>query len=138
MIVDQSEIDALLREADHLSAEAERLEGSPSPRLGGQPAAGPARAPLDTKKLPPEVRRLLRLKVPLIVQLAERRMPVAAIRRLSLGTIIEFDRSAERPLDVLINNQPVGVGEAVKVNEKFGLRVQGMNSIGSRVRALGS
>ncbi|HQL54989.1 MAG TPA: FliM/FliN family flagellar motor C-terminal domain-containing protein, partial [Phycisphaerae bacterium] len=97
MIIDQSEIDSLLEEASGLAAEAaDTTTMAPAP-----PAPPPAPAPC-TFKMPtdPNVRRLLRLRVPVIVQLASRPMPISNVRDLSVGAIIEFEKSVEDPLDL--------------------------------------
>lgn len=67
--------------------------------------------------------RVRGLKVPIIVQLAGRRIPVATILQWGRGTIVEFGKSVETDIDLLVGNRPVARGEAVKVGEKFGLRV---------------
>lgn len=84
-----------------------------------------------------ETRRLLRLRVPVITQLAAHKMAVGAIRKLSVGTIIEFDKPIDRPLDLMVNNQAIANGEAVKVGERFGLRLKAVNDRAARIQSLG-
>ncbi len=86
---------------------------------------------------PDELRRILTLQVPVIVKLAQRRLPVAEVLRLGVGSIIEFAKRNEDPLELLVNNQPVAVGEAVKVGENFGLRVKQVGNRRDIVAALG-
>ncbi len=127
MIVDQSEIDLLLSEATGLAAAA-RAETAPPKSAATLPAM---------KATAPDVNRLLRLRVPVIVQLATRQMEIAAVRDLSVGAIIEFEKPVEEPLDLLVNNQRVGRGVCVKVGENFGLRVTEICNRADRVRSLG-
>ncbi|MFH1747347.1 MAG: FliM/FliN family flagellar motor C-terminal domain-containing protein, partial [Planctomycetota bacterium] len=96
MIVDQSEIDSLLNQAENLATEASAEIKKPAP-----PPARPA-----PPKLPadPELARLFRLQVPVIVQLAVRNMSIAEIRQFATGAIIEFEKSVDDNLDLLINN----------------------------------
>ncbi|HPM22460.1 MAG TPA: FliM/FliN family flagellar motor switch protein [Phycisphaerae bacterium] len=134
MIIDQSEIDSLLEEASGLAAEAaDTTTMAPAP-----PAPPPAPTPC-TFKMPtdPNVRRLLRLRVPVIVQLASRPMPISNVRDLSVGAIIEFEKSVEDPLDLLINNRLIGQGQCVKVGENFGLRVTRICDTAQRIRSMG-
>ena len=84
----------------------------------------PVLRPTPVDAAPDELRRVLKLSVPVIVKLAERRLPTAEVLRLGVGSIIEFGKRSEAPLDLLVNNRPVAVGEAVKVGENFGLRVK--------------
>lgn len=128
MIVDQSEIEALLSQAQDLVNEV-GLEETPPPV-----ARPPARRVIDAS---PEIMRLLRLRVPVIVQLASRRMHIAEVRKISLGMIIEFNKAVDDPLDLLINNHPVGSGEAVKVGEHFGLRVSEIGDAAERIKSMG-
>lgn len=81
--------------------------------------------------------RILRLQVPVIVKLAERRMPLSEVLRLGAGAIIEFSKSSDEPLELLINNKAIGVGEAVKVGENFGLRLTQIGDVRSVIRAMG-
>ena len=82
----------------------------------------------------PENTPILDLEVPLIVQIAARSMPVKDVVALEPGAIIEFPRSADEDLEILINNKAVGQGVAVKVGENFGIRI---NTIGDLSKFLG-
>ena len=57
---------------------------------------------------------------------------------LSLGSILEFEKSHDEPLELLVNNSRIGHGEAVKVGENFGLRLTGVRPPRERVEALAS
>ena len=98
------------------------------------PKPPPARAaPTDS-----ELGRILHLEVPLIVKLAERKLNVNEVMRLGTGAIIEFFKSSEEPLELLVNNKVVGLGEAVKVGENFGLRIRQIGDVKQIVEALGA
>jgi flagellar motor switch protein FliN/FliY len=107
----------------------------------GDPTADNLRMPvLHSPTLtasPEELRRVMKLQVPVIVKLAERRLPVAEVLRLGVGSIIEFAKRNEEPLQLMVNNRAIAVGEAVKVGENFGLRVQQVGDPRSIVAALG-
>ena len=83
----------------------------------------------------PELQRILHLQVPVIVRLAERKLSMSEVLRLGVGAIIEFAKSSEEPLELLINNKMIGVGETVKVGENFGLRI---TQIGDVKQIIGS
>jgi flagellar motor switch protein FliN/FliY len=129
VITDQAEIDALLNEADGLAAEAAQAAAVPA----SAPSVPPAPAPAD-----PELQRILKLHVPVIVRLATRQMPICAIRDLSVGAIIEFEKSVDDPLDLLVNNQLIGRGRCIKVGENFGLQIVEICDCAQRIRSLGS
>lgn len=84
-----------------------------------------------------ELQRILRLEVPVIVKLAERRLMLSEVMRLGTGAIIEFFKSSEEPLELLINNKVIGVGETVKVGENFGLRITQIGDVKQVIQLLG-
>ena len=78
------------------------------------------------------------LDVPLgvSVELGRVRMPVRQLLSLTAGSVIELAKLAGEPLDVLINGRPVARGEAVMVNDKFGVRLTEIVSQSERVERL--
>ena len=82
--------------------------------------------PITSGDLPPYTRSLLRIKVPVIVTLAEKRQKLSRIVELGPGSIIQFDKSCEEMLELEVGSQAVASGEAVKVGDKFGLRITAM------------
>jgi len=84
-----------------------------------------------------ELQRILKLEVPVIVKLAERKLLLSEVMRLGVGAIIEFIKSNDEPLQLLINNKAIGVGEAVKVGENFGLRITQIGDIKQIIQSLG-
>ncbi len=89
-----------------------------------QPAA-PA-PPKRSRTLPGYTRSLLRIKVPVVVTLAEKRQPLGRVVELGPGSIIQFEKSCEDMLELGIGDLPIANGEAVKVGDKFGLRLTSM------------
>lgn len=153
----QEDIDALLAEVNSLADQAVADILGDQPADGDDPLAGIASAPSApaTQTLAPprsqspgsasssrasrndNVSRVLKLHVPVIVQLAERSMPLSEIISLTTGAIIEFEKPADTELDLMINNKCIGRGQAVKVGENFGLRVTLIGSLKSRILAMG-
>ncbi len=82
--------------------------------------------------------RILGLQVPVIVKLAERKLMLSEVMRLGTGAIIEFVKSSSEPLELLINNKPIGLGETVKVGENFGLRITRIGDMKQIIQAMGS
>ena len=78
------------------------------------------------------------LDVPLevSVELGRVRMPVRQLLALTAGSVIELAKLAGEPLDVLINGRAVARGEAVMVNDKFGVRLTEIVSQSERVERL--
>lgn len=73
----------------------------------------------------------------MIVKLAERRLTFSEVLRLGVGAIIEFSKSNDEPLELLVNNKPIAVGEAVKVGENFGLKITQIGDVKQIIRSLG-
>lgn len=85
----------------------------------------------------PDVARLMKLQVPVIVKLAERKVSLAEVLRIGVGAIVEFSKSSEEPLELLINNRPIGMGDAVKVGENFGIKIRQIGDVRELVKAMG-
>jgi flagellar motor switch protein FliN/FliY len=83
-------------------------------------------APRDLRDLPPNVLSALRVTVPVSVNLAGKKIKLAEVIDLGPGSIITFEKACDAPLEVSIGGRPVATGEAVKVGERFGVRVQKM------------
>jgi flagellar motor switch protein FliN/FliY len=77
------------------------------------------------------------MQVPVIVKLAERKLTLAEVMRLGPGAIIEFLKSNDEPLELLINNKTIGLGDAVKVGENFGLKINQIGDVKEVIRSLG-
>jgi flagellar motor switch/type III secretory pathway protein FliN len=82
--------------------------------------------------LPVYSRSLLKIKAPVRVTLASTRLPVRQIVDLAPGSLIQFPKSCEESLDLEVGQQVIARGEAVKVGEKFGLRITQMVLPGER------
>ncbi len=86
--------------------------------------------------MPTDLQTLYRLRVPVIVQIAQRKMAVDAVLNLGPGTIIELNKPSDALLDLLVNNKPIAQGLAVKVAENFGIRVNQVGTAQERIEAL--
>lgn len=84
-----------------------------------------------------DFQRILSIEVPVIVQLAHRRLKLSEVMRLSTGAIIEFTKSADDDLDLLANNKTIGKGLAVKVGENFGVKISAMGTAQETIQKLG-
>lgn len=82
------------------------------------------------------VDQILRIEVPLLVQLAERQLTLGEVLELTPGAIIELPKTAEEELEILINNKVIGTGHAVKVGENFGIRVSYIGDLADRISAM--
>ncbi len=76
----------------------------------------------------PNLEKLLNLRLPVIVTLAEKETTLEEIVNFAVGSIIMFKKHNSKPLDLLVNNQKIGSGKTIKVNEKFALHVREIGS----------
>jgi flagellar motor switch protein FliN/FliY len=86
-----------------------------------------------------QTRRLeLLLDVPLdlSVELGRTRMSIQDLLNLSPGSVVELDKIAGEPLDILVNDRLIARGEAVVVNDKFGVRITDIVSPSERIARL--
>jgi flagellar motor switch protein FliN/FliY len=76
---------------------------------------------------------ILDVSVTLALEVGRARMPVRELLQLAPGAIVELDRLASEPLDVLVNGVRIARGEVVVVNEKFGIRLTDVVSASERM-----
>ena len=78
------------------------------------------------------------LDIPLrvTVELGRTKMVVSDLLNLGQGSVIELNKLAGEPMEVLVNDKLVARGEAVVVNEKFGIRLTDIISPADRVEQL--
>lgn len=84
-------------------------------------------------------RRLdLLLDVPLdvSVELGRTRLTIQELLALGPGSVVDLDKVAGEPLDILVNDRLVARGEAVVVNDKFGVRITDIVSPQERIARL--
>ena len=64
-------------------------------------------------------------------------MAVDDVMSMAPGAIIELPKAANRDLEILVNNKPIGTGTAVKVGENYGIRVRYIGDLAERISAMG-
>jgi flagellar motor switch protein FliN len=75
------------------------------------------------REFSPYTRSLLRVRVPVVVTLAEKKHNLGCILELVPGQILQFEKSCEEALELRVSNCKIAAGEAVKIGDKFGLRI---------------
>jgi flagellar motor switch protein FliN/FliY len=80
---------------------------------------------------------LLDIPLEISVELGRTSMLITDLLQLGQGSIIELTKLAGEPLEILINHKLIARGEAVVVNEKFGVRITDIISPTERVKQLG-
>jgi flagellar motor switch protein FliN/FliY len=79
---------------------------------------------------------LLDVPLEITVELGRTKMLVKDLLQLGQGSVIELDKIAGEPAEILVNGRLVARGEVVVVNEKFGVRLTDIISPAERIRQL--
>ena len=79
---------------------------------------------------------ILDLPVTVSIELGRTRLQVEDILRLGQGSVVELKKLAGEPLEILVQGRPIGKGEVVVVNEKYGIRLTDIISPVERIQRL--
>ncbi len=79
---------------------------------------------------------LLDIPLEVTVELGRSRMAIRDLLQLGQGSILELDKMAGEPLEILVNGRLVARGEVVVVNERFGIRLTEVISPQERIKQL--
>jgi flagellar motor switch protein FliN/FliY len=102
---------------------------------GGTGGSGESNSEADEKK-DRNLNLILDIPLRVTVELGRTKMPVNELLNLGQGSVIELSKLAGEPMEVLVNDKLIARGEAVVVNEKFGVRLTDIISTKERVEQL--
>jgi flagellar motor switch protein FliN/FliY len=85
---------------------------------------------------PKNIDFILDIPMQVTVQVGSTKMVIRDLLQLGQGSVIELEKLAGEPMEVLVNNKLVARGEVVVVNEKFGIRLTDVISAAERVQQL--
>ncbi|MCX7087689.1 MAG: flagellar motor switch protein FliN [Methylococcales bacterium] len=80
---------------------------------------------------------ILDIPVTISMEIGRTLISIRNLLQLNQGSVVELDRFAGEPMDVLVNGTLIAHGEVVVVNDKFGIRLTDVISPTERVRHLG-
>ena len=80
---------------------------------------------------------ILDVPVTIAMEIGRARIPIRNLLQLNQGSVVELERLAGEPLDVLVNGMLIAHGEVVVINERFGIRFTDVVSPAERVQKLG-
>ncbi len=84
----------------------------------------------------PDLEVVLDIPVKIAMEVGSTQITIRNLLQLNQGSVIELERLAGEPLDVLVNGTLIAHGEVVVVNEKFGIRVTDVISPSERIKKL--
>lgn len=107
--------------------------GDPALESFGEPAAAPAGGQDKSRNID----FILDIPLEVTVELGRTNMLIHDLLQLGQGSVIELNKLAGEPLEILVNRKLIARGEVVVVNEKFGVRLTDIVSPIERVQSLG-
>uniref|UniRef100_A0A831ZZ84 Flagellar motor switch protein FliN n=1 Tax=Desulfacinum infernum TaxID=35837 RepID=A0A831ZZ84_9BACT len=108
-----------------------------APPVGAGQAEAAENAEAGLKKDIRDLEFILDLPLEVSVELGRAKLLINDLLQLGQGSVVELNKFAGEPLEILVNNRLVARGEAVVVNEKFGVRITDIVSPMERVKQLG-
>jgi len=111
------------------------------PQSEAQPAtAQPVEFPQLKETAPSAAPRnydmLLDVKLPVSIELGRTTMLISDILALGAGSLVELDKLAGEPVNLLVNDKVIAQGEVVVVDENFGIRITNLISPQERIKSL--
>jgi len=88
----------------------------------------------DQRQIDPEV--LQNISVTISIEVGRAMIKIRDLMRLTQGSVVELDRIAGEPLDLLVNNTVVAQGEVVLVNDRYGVRLTRVAPASERMKNL--
>lgn len=118
------------------SDSATRTDSPPTGSQSPQPASFPPVQNTEAGGPSKNIDFLLDIPMSVSVYVGSTKMAIRDLLQLAQGSVIELDKLAGEPMEVMVNNKLVARGEVVVVNEKFGIRLTDVVSATERVQQL--
>lgn len=93
--------------------------------------------PSTVQSAPKNIDLILDVPLEISVVLGRTKKSIKDILNLGTGSLVELDKLAEEPVEILVNGKRVAFGEVVVVDENFGVRITSIVSNSERVKSLG-
>jgi len=120
-------------------AEAPPAPAAPAPSPVAAQAAPARQAPAATGPVVDSgnLDLLLDIQLPVVVRMGQTEMQMGELLKLTPGSILELNRSADAPVELLVNGKLIAKGEVVVVDGNFAFRITEIESRANRIRSLG-
>jgi flagellar motor switch protein FliN/FliY len=115
---------------DYSHAAREQRQPDAEPEPGTQPASSSTSVESSCLDV------ILDIPVTLSLEVGKSRISIRDLLKLNQGSVVELDRLAGEPLDVLVNGTLIAHGEVVVTNEKYGIRLTDVISAAERIQKL--
>ena len=122
------------------AALAEAEEGDGGTEQGSEAQVAELDELSGSSEVTPEDKRkldtILDIPVTISMEVGRSKINIRNLLQLNQGSVVELDRVAGEPLDVLVNGTLIAHGEVVVVNDKFGIRLTDVISQVERIKKL--
>src|SRR2546426_12654905 len=81
---------------------------------------------------------LMDVQLPVSIRFGETEMILEEIVRLGVGSVIELNSGIDQPVELIVNNRILALGEVVTVDGYYGIRITEITSAGERFKSLNS
>ena len=81
----------------------------------------------------PGMDTIMNINVTLSIQVGKTRMKLKELLNLAKGTVVELNKMAGEPLDILVNDELIAKGEVVVVNGNYGIRITDVTKEASKI-----
>ncbi len=117
-----SEADAAVAAGNAAATDASTNASTDDTVHGFEPSVLPAGAPLTTSA-GGSLSALNDVQMVVTAELGRTTMPMRELLGLTPGVVVEIDRTAGSPIDLLVNGRRIASGEVVVIDEEFGIRI---------------
>jgi len=109
----------------------ENIEG------GAEAVASPEKGPEGTDAKQSMNREVIQnIPITMAIEVGRASLKIRDLMRLTQGSVVELDRLAGEPLDIVVNDTVVAQGEVVLVNDRYGVRLTKVVSAADRIKNL--
>jgi len=140
---DETEGDNMSAEDDWAAAMAEQAEVEAAEAAPDNVDAAPLEEfdvneglPFSEGAVDGNLEVILDIPVTISMEIGRTKVSIRNLLQLNQGSVVELDRLAGEPMDVLVNGTLIAHGEVVVVNEKFGIRLTDVISAAERLKKI--
>jgi len=124
----------MLKQMEQNTPEPPPPPGTVSVESAQFPPLDPTPSSTDREK---KMELLLDLTLPVAIELGRTHLMINEILNLKRGSIVEFEKLASEPVDILINGKKMAEGEVVVIEKHFGIRITNLAEASDRIKGLG-
>lgn len=123
---------------EELSIEEQMAAAMAAEQAEQAAAAAPASGGPAAREKDLKIDMLFDLSLQVSIELGRTKMLIKDILELQRGSVIELEKLASEPVDILVNGKKVAEGEVVVIEKHFGIRITSLIESAERMKSLGA